>query len=48
MGGLVASLLGTGNVFELNVLGAIVAVVAAIVLLVVAEGRAGGQKSIRS
>ncbi|MGB9375366.1 MAG: GlsB/YeaQ/YmgE family stress response membrane protein [Jiangellales bacterium] len=48
VGGLVASLLGTGNVFELNVLGAIVAVVAAIVLLVVAEGRAGGQKSIRS
>ena len=48
VGGLVASLLGTGNVFELNVLGAIVAVVAAIVLLVVAEGRAGGQKSISS
>jgi uncharacterized membrane protein YeaQ/YmgE (transglycosylase-associated protein family) len=48
VGGLVASLLGTGSVFELNVLGAIVAVVAAIVLLVVAEGRAGGQKSISS
>jgi uncharacterized membrane protein YeaQ/YmgE (transglycosylase-associated protein family) len=46
VGGLVASLLGTGSVFELNVLGAIVAVVAAIGLLVVAEGRAGGQKSI--
>lgn len=48
VGGLVASLLGTGSVFELNVLGAVVAVVAAIVLLVVAEGRAGGQKSISS
>ncbi|MGA7689058.1 MAG: GlsB/YeaQ/YmgE family stress response membrane protein [Jiangellales bacterium] len=48
IGGLVASLLGTGSVFELNILGAIVAVVAAIVLLVIAEGRAGGQKSISS
>ena len=48
VGGLVASLLGTGSFFELNILGAIVAVVAAIVLLVVAERRAGGQKSISS
>lgn len=40
IGGLVASLLGTGNVFELNVLGAIVAIVAATGLLVFAERRA--------
>ncbi len=37
VGGLVASLLGTGSVFELNVLGAVVAIVAAVVLLFVAE-----------
>ena len=46
IGGLVASLLGTGSVFELNFLGATVAIIAAVVLLFVAEGRAGGQKSI--
>lgn len=39
IGGLVASLLGTGSVFELNVLGAVVAIVAAVGLLVVAERR---------
>ena len=37
VGGLVASLLGTGSVFELNVLMAVVAIVAAVVLLFVAE-----------
>jgi uncharacterized membrane protein YeaQ/YmgE (transglycosylase-associated protein family) len=46
VGGFVANLLGTGGVFELNTLGAIVAVVAAIGLLVFAERRVGGQKSI--
>ncbi len=40
VGGAAASLLGTGTLFELNVLGAIVAIVAAVVLLYVAEGRA--------
>lgn len=40
IGGLVASLLGTGTVFELNFLGAIVAIAAAIGLLYVAEKRA--------
>jgi uncharacterized membrane protein YeaQ/YmgE (transglycosylase-associated protein family) len=45
VGGLVASLLGTGSVFELNVLGAIVAIVAAIVLLVVAERMKGSRSA---
>jgi len=38
VGGVVANLLGTGGVFELNVLGFIVAVVAAVALIGVAEG----------
>lgn len=38
IGGLVASALGTGDVFELNILGAIVAIVAAVLLVGVAEG----------
>lgn len=38
IGGLVANMLGTGDMFELNVLGFIVAVVAAVILIGVAEG----------
>ncbi len=38
IGGLVANLLGTGGIFELNVLGFVVAVIAAIALIGVAEG----------
>lgn len=38
IGGLVANLLGTGGIFELNVLGFVVAVVAAVLLIGVAEG----------
>jgi len=41
IGGVVANLLGTGDVFELNVLGFIVAVIAAMLLIGVAEGVAG-------
>ncbi|WP_116951948.1 GlsB/YeaQ/YmgE family stress response membrane protein [Jiangella endophytica] len=37
IGGLVANLLGTGGIFELNVLGFIVAVVAAVLLIGTAE-----------
>lgn len=37
IGGLVAGFFGTGDIFELNILGAIVAIIAAVVLLVVAE-----------
>ena len=37
IGGLVASYLGTGEIFELNVLGFIVAVIAAVALLAAAQ-----------
>ena len=37
VGGVVANALGTGDVFELNFLGSIVAIAAAIVLIVVGE-----------
>jgi uncharacterized membrane protein YeaQ/YmgE (transglycosylase-associated protein family) len=43
IGGVVASLLGTGNIWELNVLGFIVAVIAAVLLIGVAEGVSGGR-----
>lgn len=42
-GGLIASLFGTGDIWELNVLGFILAVVAAIVFVGVAEGIAAGR-----
>jgi uncharacterized membrane protein YeaQ/YmgE (transglycosylase-associated protein family) len=45
IGGVIASLLGTGDIFELNVLGFIVAVVAAILLLGIAEGLSGKRTS---
>ena len=38
IGGLIANLLGTGDMFELNVLGFVVAVIAAVLLIGVAEG----------
>jgi uncharacterized membrane protein YeaQ/YmgE (transglycosylase-associated protein family) len=41
IGGLVANLLGTGSIFELNVLGFVVAVIAAVLLIGVAEGASG-------
>jgi uncharacterized membrane protein YeaQ/YmgE (transglycosylase-associated protein family) len=41
IGGLVANLLGTGGIFELNVIGFIVAVIAAVLLIGVAESLAG-------
>ncbi len=40
IGGVIANLLGTGDVFELNVLGFIVAVVASVALIGVTEGAA--------
>jgi uncharacterized membrane protein YeaQ/YmgE (transglycosylase-associated protein family) len=43
IGGGVANLLGTGDIFELNILGFIVAVIAAVVLIGVAEGAAGSR-----
>jgi uncharacterized membrane protein YeaQ/YmgE (transglycosylase-associated protein family) len=47
IGGLVASALGTGDFGELNILGAIVAIVAAVLLIGVAEGMSGGRRSVR-
>ena len=37
VGGVVANALGTGDVFELNVIGSIVAIAAAVVLVVIGE-----------
>jgi uncharacterized membrane protein YeaQ/YmgE (transglycosylase-associated protein family) len=48
IGGTVADLLGTGDVFELNVLGFVVAVIASVLLIGVAEGIAGSRhRSVR-
>jgi uncharacterized membrane protein YeaQ/YmgE (transglycosylase-associated protein family) len=44
IGGLIANLLGTGQIFELNVLGFVVAVISAIVLLGIFEGTAGARR----
>jgi uncharacterized membrane protein YeaQ/YmgE (transglycosylase-associated protein family) len=44
IGGLIASLLGTGDIFELNFLGFVIAVVAAVLLVGVAEGVSGGRR----
>jgi uncharacterized membrane protein YeaQ/YmgE (transglycosylase-associated protein family) len=41
IGGIIASLLGTGSITELNVLGAIIAIIAAVLLIGVFEGTAG-------
>ncbi len=43
IGGLVANLLGTGDIFELNVLGFIVAVIAAVALIGTAEAITSGR-----
>lgn len=45
IGGLIANLIGTGDVFELNAIGFIVAVISAVVLIGVAEGAAGGKRN---
>lgn len=45
IGGLVASLFGTGDIFELNILGFIIAVIAATLLIGVAEGMGGNRTS---
>lgn len=41
IGGVVANLLGTGSIFELNVLGFVVAVIASVLLIGVAESMSG-------
>ncbi|MPZ60303.1 MAG: hypothetical protein GEU93_03190 [Propionibacteriales bacterium] len=45
IGGGVANILGTGGIFELNVLGFVVAVIAALLLIGVAEGASGSRKT---
>ena len=45
IGGVIASALGTGSITELNVLGAIIAIVAAVLLIGVAEGMSGKSRS---
>ncbi|KRF13748.1 hypothetical protein ASG90_12955 [Nocardioides sp. Soil797] len=44
IGGIIASLIGTGDIWELNVLGTIVGIVAAIILIGIAEGTVGRKK----
>jgi uncharacterized membrane protein YeaQ/YmgE (transglycosylase-associated protein family) len=44
IGGLVAGALGTGDIMELNIIGAIVAVIAAVLLVGVAEAMFGKSK----
>ena len=41
IGGVVANLLGTGDIWELNVIGFVVAIIAAVLLIGVFEGLAG-------
>lgn len=41
IGGVVANLLGTGRIMELNVLGAVVAVISAVLLIGIFEGASG-------
>ena len=45
IGGLIAQLFGTGGIFELNVIGFVLAVVAAVLLIGVAEGMSSRQKT---
>ena len=41
IGGVIANLLGTGSIFELNVLGFVVAVIASVLLIGTAESMSG-------
>jgi uncharacterized membrane protein YeaQ/YmgE (transglycosylase-associated protein family) len=45
IGGVIANLLGTGSVFELNILGSIVAVIASVALVGSAEAITGKPRS---
>jgi uncharacterized membrane protein YeaQ/YmgE (transglycosylase-associated protein family) len=44
IGGLIAQFFGTGDIWELNVIGFVLAVIAAVLLIGVAEGIAGKSK----
>lgn len=48
IGGLIAQLFGTGDIWELNVLGFVLAVIAAVLLIGVAEGLAGKRNHTRA
>jgi uncharacterized membrane protein YeaQ/YmgE (transglycosylase-associated protein family) len=45
IGGVIAHLLGTGSIWELNVLGFVLAVIAAVLLIGVAEGMSAKNRS---
>ena len=45
IGGVIAQFFGTGSIWELNILGFVLAVVAAVLLIGVAEGVAGKNKA---
>lgn len=47
VGGIVANLLGTGNIFELNVIGSVVAIATAVVLIAVGEQADGVRRRAR-
>ncbi len=47
IGGVIASALGTGDIFELNILGSIAAIISAIVLIAVVEGATGNRSGHR-
>ncbi len=48
IGGTVANLLGTGDIFELNVLGFVISVVAAVLLIGVAESLVGRRRKSKA
>ncbi|MBA4608889.1 MULTISPECIES: GlsB/YeaQ/YmgE family stress response membrane protein [Aeromicrobium] len=48
IGGLIAQFFGTGDIWELNVLGFVLAVIAAVLLIGVAEGLAGKRNHTRA
>jgi uncharacterized membrane protein YeaQ/YmgE (transglycosylase-associated protein family) len=47
IGGFIASLIGTGDIFELNILGFILAVVAAVILVGLYAGTSGRSRAVR-
>jgi uncharacterized membrane protein YeaQ/YmgE (transglycosylase-associated protein family) len=47
VGGVVASAIGTGDIFELNVIGTIVGIIAAVGLIAIADGAGVGQDRTR-
>ena len=48
IGGVIANLIGSGDIFELNVIGFVVAVIAAVLLIGVAESITGSRSRTRT